>query len=177
MTQRGGPPDKPAPFVASELARLHKKIAVLELERAELMAARAQSEAARSDSQDLYDIGPLPALSLDRTQTIRRLNHAVKSQPQGEVHFLTAGATDVAEIQNLLPAEPRLQEGGDFRLRLRVVSRNEHCVDPWDDRRIDHDVGAHRVQRLDDVCSRKSTLDLFTQGISVADTERRRHPF
>jgi signal transduction histidine kinase len=76
VTRGGGPHHKASAALAQELARLRRRVSALELERAELLHSRGEIEAARSDFQDLYDIGPLPAVSIDRGQTIRRLNHA-----------------------------------------------------------------------------------------------------
>src|SRR5512141_1103849 len=77
---------------------------------------------------------------------VRRLELSEEAQPQGEVHLLGARGGDVAKVDDFLPPEAGFQEVADRRLRLGVVSGDEHRVDTRYQRWLDHQRRSHCIE-------------------------------
>src|SRR5437667_5999559 len=114
---------------------------------------------------------PLATDDLETEADIPEHSHQV--QPEREQHFGPAGLCDIAEVNDVPPAQA-FQQGHDFRLGLRIIAAHQHRrVAPF--RRLNHHFAVHDVERLDDFRRRQRLLDFFTQRVRVAYGERWRH--
>src|SRR5215210_3616412 len=138
----------------------------------------------------LYTIGSQRS-SLERTRfprkrelisdqrTIWKLKTGFWNAPNNrshiEEHLRAPGCCDVSKVDDVGPAEAPEQLGHRC-LCLRVVAANEHrVVGTGELLGIDHEVGVHGMQGLDNLSLRKPRLDLLTQRVGVRHREHGGH--
>src|ERR1700719_1291116 len=110
-----------------------------------------------------------PRSERDVNIQVRSLELREEPEPQREIHLLGPRAGNVTDVHDLLPTESRLEEVDYLRLRLGIVSGDEHRVDAGDQRRLDHYSDGHRVERFHDFRGWKGTLDLLADRICIAN--------
>src|SRR5512133_2244721 len=90
--------------------------------------------------------------------------------PQRKIHFQTASCGEITQVEHVGPAQIG-SYGGRAPPRVGVVAGHKDCRVVSKSARIDHDLVRHSVEHLHHPGLREFTLQLFGEGVGIADKQ------